>query len=103
MIFIYSYFSYFTDDSSENTSTSQERRCSVPKKLTKSESILIETMASREQSMALTGRFLTMHKRRRKKLTTRSLSTEQAPALLDDVHHGLVQVINFLAIWIVLR
>lgn len=37
-----------------------------------------------------TGRFLTMHKRRRKKLTTRSLNQE--PALLDDIFHGQVQV-----------
>lgn len=49
-------------------------------------------MEARQQDTTLTGRFLTMHKRRRKKLTTRSLSTEQAPALLDDIHHGVVQV-----------
>lgn len=39
-----------------------------------------------------TGRFLTMHKRRRKKLATRSLN--QDPGLLDDIFHGQVQVIN---------
>ncbi|XP_044732480.1 calcium/calmodulin-dependent 3',5'-cyclic nucleotide phosphodiesterase 1C-like isoform X3 [Chrysoperla carnea] len=39
-----------------------------------------------------TGRFLTMHKRRRKKLTTRSLSQDN-PAILDDVMHGQVQCI----------
>ncbi|KAK0161144.1 hypothetical protein PV327_009652 [Microctonus hyperodae] len=38
-----------------------------------------------------TGRFLTMHKRRRKKLTTRSLNQE--PALLDDIFHGQVQCV----------
>nr|CAD7596689.1 unnamed protein product [Timema genevievae] len=32
-----------------------------------------------------------MHKRRRKRLTTRSLSQE--PALLDDIHHGQVQCV----------
>ncbi|KAL1518131.1 hypothetical protein ABEB36_001802 [Hypothenemus hampei] len=35
------------------------------------------------------GKFLTMHKRRRKRLTTRALSQDHA--ILDDVHHGLVQ------------
>lgn len=40
---------------------------------------------------ACTGRFLTMHKRRRKKLTTRGLL--QDPAILDDVLHGQVQCI----------
>uniref|UniRef100_A0A336MZQ1 Phosphodiesterase n=1 Tax=Culicoides sonorensis TaxID=179676 RepID=A0A336MZQ1_CULSO len=38
-----------------------------------------------------TGRFLTMHKRRRKKLSTRNLAIDQA--ILDDVLHGQVQCI----------
>ncbi|KAG6449166.1 hypothetical protein O3G_MSEX005893 [Manduca sexta] len=38
-----------------------------------------------------TGRFLTMHKRRKKPLVTRSLSTERA--LLDDLQHGQVECI----------
>lgn len=37
-----------------------------------------------------TGRFLTMHKRRKKRLLTRSLCHEAA--LLDDLHPGQVQV-----------
>lgn len=40
---------------------------------------------------ACNGRFLTMHRRRRKKLTTRSLS--QDAAILDDILHGQVQCI----------
>lgn len=40
---------------------------------------------------ACNGRFLTMHKRRRKKLTTRSLL--QDVAILDDILHGQVQCI----------
>ncbi|XP_014209090.1 uncharacterized protein LOC106639820 isoform X2 [Copidosoma floridanum] len=45
-----------------------------------------------------TGRFLTMHKRRRKRLVTRSL--DQDPALLDDVSHGQVQcVLQRVANW----
>lgn len=40
---------------------------------------------------ACTGRFLTMHKRRRKKLSTRNLTVDQA--ILDDVLHGQVQCI----------
>lgn len=37
------------------------------------------------------GRFLTMHKRRRKRLQTRSLAFE--PAVLDDILHGQVSCI----------
>lgn len=37
------------------------------------------------------GRFLTMHKRRRKKLTTRSLAFE--PAIIDDILHGQVKCV----------
>ena len=36
------------------------------------------------------GRFLTLHKRRRKKLLTRRLSKNHA--LLDDISHGVIQV-----------
>jgi hypothetical protein len=52
--------------------------------------LLLETLDTRCQRPLHTGRFLTMHKRRRKRLTTRSLTQE--PALLDDIHHGQVQV-----------
>ena len=69
-----------------------EQRRFECKKLTESEVILISTMEIHARNSVLTGRFLTMHKRRRKKLTTRSLSPDLAPALLDDVHHGLVKV-----------
>ncbi|XP_066590278.1 uncharacterized protein [Prorops nasuta] len=37
------------------------------------------------------GRFLTMHRRRRKRLVTRLLNQE--PAILDDIFHGLAQCI----------
>ena len=47
---------------------------------------------------ACTGRFLTMHKRRRKKLTTRGLV--QDTAILDDVLHGQVQcILNQVGNW----
>lgn len=47
---------------------------------------------------AHTGRFLTMHKRRRRRPTTRSL--QHHPALLDDIHHGLVQcVLDRVSLW----
>lgn len=49
--------------------------------------MLLDSMGS---GPLCSGRFLTMHKRRRKKLTTRSLSQDHA--ILDDVHHGQVQV-----------
>ncbi|XP_031349176.1 uncharacterized protein LOC116175186 isoform X3 [Photinus pyralis] len=45
-----------------------------------------------------TGRFLTMHKRRRKKLTTRSLNQDHA--ILDDIFHGQVQhILNTCGLW----
>lgn len=81
----------FIDDHTQTTSVSEDHECPEPKQLTQSELILIESIEIK-QNMTLTGRFLTMHKRRRKKLTTRSLSPDLAPALLDDIHHGLVQV-----------
>ncbi|XP_019865387.2 cAMP-specific 3',5'-cyclic phosphodiesterase 4A isoform X2 [Aethina tumida] len=52
--------------------------------------ILLDAMAL-SPSLACSGKFLTMHKRRRKKLTTRSLSQDHA--ILDDIHHGQVQKI----------
>ncbi|KAM3968513.1 uncharacterized protein ACR2FA_011160 isoform 2-T2 [Aphomia sociella] len=45
-----------------------------------------------------TGRFLTMHKRRKKRLLTRSLCKEAA--LLDDLHPGQVQcILNQSVLW----
>lgn len=58
------------------------------RRLSESEWVLLEAIDCRPR----TGRFLTMHKRRRKRLTTRQLS-QDAPALLDDIHHGLVQCV----------
>ncbi|XP_044006194.1 uncharacterized protein LOC122851187 isoform X2 [Aphidius gifuensis] len=53
------------------------------------ENIIIDT---NENSRIRNGsRFLTMHKRRRKRLTTRSLNQE--PGLLDDIFHGQVQCV----------
>ncbi|XP_003240958.1 cAMP-specific 3',5'-cyclic phosphodiesterase 4A isoform X7 [Acyrthosiphon pisum] len=60
--------------------------------LSEGEVVLLESVAHHSKRLP-NGRFLTMHKRRRKKLTTRSLSNENAPALLDDIHHGQVQCV----------
>ncbi|XP_025836823.1 uncharacterized protein LOC108734071 [Agrilus planipennis] len=47
---------------------------------------------------ACTGRFLTMHKRRRKKLITRSLLQDHA--ILDDISHGQVQhILDKVSLW----
>lgn len=62
------------------------------RKLSDSDWVLLETLNSQPQCPRSSGRFLTMHKRRRKRLTTRSLS-QDAPALLDDIHHGQVQCV----------
>lgn len=70
-------------------SDSQEGCCLlVSRNITQSEWALIDSHST--SIIPKTGRFLTMHKRRRKRLTTRSLS--QDPALLDDIHHGQVEV-----------
>nr|CAD7573159.1 unnamed protein product [Timema californicum] len=61
------------------------------RRLSDSDWLLLETLDTSCQRPLQTGRFLTMHKRRRKRLTTRSLSQE--PALLDDIQHGQVQCV----------
>lgn len=50
-----------------------------------------ENTLSPKKRHVCNGRFLTMHKRRRKKLQTRSLNFE--PAVLDDILHGQVSCI----------
>ncbi|KAK9877820.1 hypothetical protein WA026_020055 [Henosepilachna vigintioctopunctata] len=50
--------------------------------------ILLDAVGS-SFSQRCSGRFLTIHKRRRKKLTTRSLCQDNA--ILDDIHHGSVR------------
>ncbi|XP_069692558.1 uncharacterized protein [Periplaneta americana] len=63
----------------------------APRHLSDSDWLLLETLDTSCQRPLHTGRFLTMHKRRRKRLTTRTLTQE--PALLDDIHHGQVQCV----------
>jgi len=58
--------------------------------LSDSDWLLLEMLDTRCQRPLNTGRFLTMHRRHRKRLTTCSLTQE--PGLLDDIHHGQVQV-----------
>ncbi|KAG5677283.1 hypothetical protein PVAND_007053 [Polypedilum vanderplanki] len=53
--------------------------------------IVEENTLSPKKRHVCNGRFLTMHKRRRKKLMTRSLAFE--PAIIDDVLHGQVKCI----------
>jgi hypothetical protein len=53
--------------------------------------IMEENTLSPKKRHICNGRFLTMHKRRRKKLTTRSLAFE--PAIIDDILHGQVKCI----------
>lgn len=59
------------------------------KNFTAEDWVLLDAMGC-SPAPGASGRFLTMHKRRRKKLTTRSLN--QDIAILDDIHHGQVQV-----------
>lgn len=53
--------------------------------------VVEENTLSPKKRHICNGRFLTMHKRRRKKLTTRSLAFE--PAIIDDILHGQVKCI----------
>ncbi|XP_043216443.1 uncharacterized protein LOC122378877 isoform X1 [Amphibalanus amphitrite] len=53
--------------------------------------LLLSTLDTRRTRPLHTGRFLTLHKRRRKRLCTRQLA--QHRALLDDVYHGPVQLV----------
>lgn len=62
---------------------------SAQKCFTKEDWVLLDAMGA-SPVLGSSGKFLTMHKRRRKKLTTRSLL--QDLAILDDIHHGIVQV-----------
>lgn len=50
---------------------------------------LTTTNNTQSKRHACTGRFLTMHKRRRKKLNTRGFAT--VPAICDDILHGHVR------------
>lgn len=72
------------------------------RRLSDTDRILLENLDIDRCRSRQTGRFLTIHKRRRKKLITRSLSQE--PGILDDIFHGLVQVIyiKMLSLFIVL-
>ncbi|XP_044270346.1 cAMP-specific 3',5'-cyclic phosphodiesterase 4A-like isoform X2 [Tribolium madens] len=69
----------------------------LTKCFSKEDWVLLDAMGS-SPSLGCSGRFLTMHKRRRKKLTTRSLSQDHA--ILDDIHHGLVQrILDQVGLW----
>ncbi|XP_076249464.1 uncharacterized protein LOC143188861 isoform X2 [Calliopsis andreniformis] len=61
------------------------------RRLSEADRILLESLDIGHSRPRPTGRFLTMHKRRRKRLTTRSLTQE--PGILDDIFHGLVQCV----------
>ncbi|BET00048.1 cAMP-specific 3,5-cyclic phosphodiesterase [Nesidiocoris tenuis] len=62
------------------------------RRLSEGERLLLEALAElRSPCAARTGRFLTLHKRRRRRLSTRSLN--ECPALLDDLHHGNVKCV----------
>ena len=60
------------------------------RRLSDTDRVLIENLDIGRCRTRHTGRFLTMHKRRRKRLITKSLNQE--PGLLDDIFHGQVQV-----------
>ncbi|XP_046589292.1 uncharacterized protein LOC107226321 isoform X3 [Neodiprion lecontei] len=59
------------------------------RRLSDVDKLLLEAMDTSRDRTRHTGRFLTMHKRRRKRLTTRTLN--QDPGILDDIFHGQVQ------------
>ncbi|XP_046738000.1 uncharacterized protein LOC124406594 isoform X5 [Diprion similis] len=59
------------------------------RRLSDVDKLLLEAMDTSRERTRHTGRFLTMHKRRRKRLTTRALNQHQG--ILDDIFHGQVQ------------
>ncbi|XP_076634062.1 uncharacterized protein LOC143348100 isoform X2 [Colletes latitarsis] len=61
------------------------------RRLSEADRILLESLDIGRSRPRPTGRFLTMHKRRRKRITTKSLTQE--PGLLDDIFHGVVQCV----------
>ncbi|XP_071651066.1 uncharacterized protein [Temnothorax longispinosus] len=61
------------------------------RRLSDAEQRLLESLDIDRYRPRHIGRFLTIHKRRRKKLITRSLTQE--PGILDDIFHGLVQCV----------
>ncbi|XP_063983222.1 uncharacterized protein LOC135165656 isoform X4 [Diachasmimorpha longicaudata] len=69
----------------------EEVETDVTRRFSTTERLLIDSLDIGEDRKKHTGRFLTMYKRRRKRLTTRSLNQE--PGLLDDIFHGQVQCI----------
>jgi hypothetical protein len=90
--YYYSYFNILSYGFMPADDSPTDDRCRRRSRLlSEGEVVLLESVAHSGKRLP-NGRFLTMHKRRRKKLTTRSLSNENAPALLDDIHHGQVQV-----------
>ncbi|XP_052752690.1 dual specificity calcium/calmodulin-dependent 3',5'-cyclic nucleotide phosphodiesterase 1C-like isoform X2 [Galleria mellonella] len=83
------------DKSSDISDDSEEINQEVPVRRSIDRGSEIETMDNTNIS---TGRFLTMHKRRKKRLVTRSLSQETA--LLDDLQLGQVQcILNQSVLW----
>ncbi|XP_071446087.1 uncharacterized protein [Hetaerina americana] len=63
-----------------------------PSPLSDGDRLLLETLDTRESRPLHTGRFLTMnHKRRRRRLTTRTLVGDAA--LLDDIHNKQAQIV----------
>uniref|UniRef100_A0AAG5DD10 Phosphodiesterase n=1 Tax=Anopheles atroparvus TaxID=41427 RepID=A0AAG5DD10_ANOAO len=84
-------------NSSSSNSINGARGASNLRRISENDRPLFESLLAEERGElprrrhACTGRFLTMHKRRRKKLLTRSLTLDQA--ILDDVLHGQVQCI----------
>lgn len=79
---------------SNATSASQAESESMSRRLSDESRTLLENLDNSKNRPRHGGRFLTMHKRRRKRLVTRSLN--QDSGILDDIFHGQVGVSSFL-------
>ncbi|XP_033209882.1 uncharacterized protein LOC117167690 isoform X2 [Belonocnema kinseyi] len=73
---------------SHATSASQAESDSMSRRLSDESRTLLENLDNSKNRPRHGGRFLTMHKRRRKRLVTRSLN--QDSGILDDIFHGQV-------------
>ncbi|KAL0128178.1 hypothetical protein PUN28_003438 [Cardiocondyla obscurior] len=69
----------------------EEEQYTTFRRLSDGEQNLLDNLEIDRDRSKHVGRFLTMHKRRRKKLITRTLNQE--PGILDDIFHGLVQCV----------
>ena len=90
------FFFIVTEDAAlaESGTTPKDIKCAqnlpIERRYSNGNCVLFDNLDVNEKREKYTGKFLTMHKRRRKRLITRSLNRDTG--ILDDVFHGQAQV-----------